>query len=80
MPRRKAHLCIDSYDCIGFDADHSLVKFNITLLHKLLVEGHLEELRKEEEEVQAMESSSGVRAGSRSWASARAWAISAAVW
>ncbi len=31
MPRggRRSHLCIDDYDCIGFDLDHTLCRYNV---------------------------------------------------
>ena len=41
MPRRK-HLCLDDYDCIGFDLDHTLCRYNVgnlvPLVYDLLAE------------------------------------------
>lgn len=34
MPR-KPYLCLDDYDCIGFDLDHTLCRYNIGPLVKL---------------------------------------------
>ena len=38
MPRRsrKATLCIDDYDCIGFDLDHTLCRYHVGNLFKLV--------------------------------------------
>ena len=29
MPKRKSALCLEHYDCIGFDLDHTLCRYNI---------------------------------------------------
>ena len=29
MPKRKSTLCLEHYDCIGFDLDHTLCRYNI---------------------------------------------------
>ena len=37
MPRRsRATLCIDDYDCIGFDLDHTLCRYHVDNLFKLV--------------------------------------------
>jgi hypothetical protein len=36
---------ISDYDAIGFDLEHTLVKFNVRAMTKLIVEGHLEDLK-----------------------------------
>jgi hypothetical protein len=41
---KKAPDLVNGYQCVGFDADHCLVKFNIDGLFRLLIEGHLYEL------------------------------------
>jgi hypothetical protein len=33
------------YDAIGFDVDHCLAKFNVEEVSKLLIKGHLDELK-----------------------------------
>ena len=39
MPKRlKASLCIDDYDCIGFDLDHTLCRYNVGNVAKLVYE------------------------------------------
>ena len=39
MPKRsKASLCIDDYDCIGFDLDHTLCRYNVGNLVRLVFE------------------------------------------
>ncbi len=38
MPRRKPKLCIDDYDCIGFDLDHTLCRYNVGNLARLVYE------------------------------------------
>ena len=29
MPRPRTSLCIDDYDCVGFDLDHTLCRYNV---------------------------------------------------
>ena len=36
---------LSDYHAIGFDLEHSLVKFNLKEMTKLIVEGHLEDLK-----------------------------------
>lgn len=39
MPKRlRASLCIDDYDCIGFDLDHTLCRYNVGNLVRLVFE------------------------------------------
>ena len=39
MPKRlRATLCIDDYDCIGFDLDHTLCRYNVGNLARLVFE------------------------------------------
>ena len=42
MPKRKSTLCLEHYDCIGFDLDHTLCRYNIgpmiRLEYRLLTE------------------------------------------
>ncbi len=38
MPRRRPTLCIDDYDCIGFDLDHTLCRYNVGNLVRLVYE------------------------------------------
>jgi hypothetical protein len=38
MPRRQPTLCIEDYDCIGFDLDHTLCRYNVGALVRLVYE------------------------------------------
>ena len=42
MPRRTNRLCLEDYDCIGFDLDHTLCRYNVgnlvPLVYDLLAE------------------------------------------
>lgn len=35
MPRRRPHLSLDDYDCIGFDLDHTLCRYNVGAIVRL---------------------------------------------